>query len=162
MDGHAISFILASLSGLQSVSQQADAMFNARLLDTHPDVYRRFSLDVAPQDRRLLEVLGLILGHMRQSGVTAPIVKVLARSHRVFRLIDAHYEALAETLIWTLRRSLGDSFPIEAERAWLEALWRARQAEGPGRREGRARNAAVIEAGLDNTITQSRASGARF
>lgn len=119
----AISLIIASLDRLDPINQTVEDLFHLRLLDTYPDVYRFFVMDIEPGDRRLLNVLAHILGHVRQCGAVAPTVRTLAGSHRVFQLIEAHYAALAETLIWTLRRSLGDSFTVEVERAWMGALW---------------------------------------
>lgn len=123
MDHRASSLIIASLDRLCPISQTVDDLFHLRLLDTYPDVYRFFIMDIEPRDLRLLHVLAHILGHVRQCGAIAPTVRTLARSHGVFRLIEAHYAALAETLIWTLRRSLGESFTVEVERAWMGALW---------------------------------------
>lgn len=98
-------------------------MFNARLLDAHPDVYRLFVVDIEPQERRLVQTLRFVLGHLGLFGGILPTVRALACSHKVCRLIDAHYEALRETLIWTLRRSLGAGFSVEVERAWHDALF---------------------------------------
>lgn len=123
MDERAMSLVLASLRSLIPKIEQADAMFNARLLETYPDIYRRFAMDIEPQERSPVQTLGLLLGHMGRFGAIAPAVKALAPSRKVCRLIDAHYEALAETLMWTLRRSLGATFTAEVERAWCGALW---------------------------------------
>lgn len=127
MDQRAISLIVASLDDLHPVSQKVDDLFHMRLLDTCSEVYRLFVMDIEPHERRLVHAPGLILAQVRHVGAIAPTVAMLARSQRLFRLIDTHYEALAQTLIWTLRRVLGDSFTIETERAWWSALWDGRQ-----------------------------------
>lgn len=116
-------------------------MFNVRLLDTHPDVYRLFVMDIELADRRLTNALAHILGHVRQCGAIAPTVTILARSHRVFRLIERHYEARAKTLVWTLRRSLGDGFTVDVERAWMGALWGTRRRDDLSAPEPMARYA---------------------
>ncbi|PJR92492.1 hypothetical protein CN878_23705 [Ochrobactrum sp. 695/2009] len=128
MEERTISLVVASLDELHPVSQKVDDLFHMRLLDTCPEIYRLFAMDIEPHERRLFHALGLILGQVRHVGAIAPTVAMLARSQKLFRLIDAHYEALAQTLVWTLRRVLGDSFTIETERAWWSALWDRRHA----------------------------------
>ncbi|KAB2680895.1 hypothetical protein [Brucella pseudintermedia] len=123
MEERTISLIQSSLDGLGPISQKAEDLFHRRLLDSYPEVYRLFFMDTEPEDRRLVHLLGYVSGHIRHTGAIAATVRILAQSNKVFRLIEAHYEALAETLIWTLRRSLTDSFTNEVERAWMRALW---------------------------------------
>ncbi|MDW6023348.1 hypothetical protein SAZ10_16455 [Mesorhizobium sp. BAC0120] len=130
MDDRAISLILGSFRELIPMAEQADVLFNARLLDTCPDVYRLFAADVDPKDRTLVGTLRLIFGHINRFGAILPTVRALAGSHKVFRLIEVYYHELAEVLIWTLRRSLGFRFTTEVERAWHQAL-HAPVAAGP-------------------------------
>ncbi|MGO4686134.1 hypothetical protein [Hyphomicrobium sp. 2TAF46] len=122
MDERSCSLILRSLGKLFPATELVDAMFAARLLNRHPDVYRVFATGIEPQETRLVHTLRLVLGEFRRFGAILPTVRGLARSHKVCRLIDNHYEALGETLIWTLRLCLGAGFSAETERAWHEAL----------------------------------------
>lgn len=144
MDHDSISLVLACIHDLCLVSRSADTMFSLRLLDTYPDVYRLLAMDIDPHDRRLMHVLGLVVVHVRDFGAISPTVAALAQSHKVFRLIEVHYEAIAETLIWTLRRSLGEKFTIETERAWLSALWSAKRADEPGASKETRRSRAPV------------------
>uniref|UniRef100_A0A9E7ZRT2 Globin domain-containing protein n=1 Tax=Bosea sp. NBC_00436 TaxID=2969620 RepID=A0A9E7ZRT2_9HYPH len=122
MDHRSRSLILTNIVALFPIAEQTDATFANRLLETYPEVYRLFAMEIASQERSLVLTLRLMFGNSRQFEEVLPIVQELARSHRIYRLIEPHYQALAETLIWTLRRSLGTGFTGEAERAWLRAL----------------------------------------
>jgi hemoglobin-like flavoprotein len=122
MDPRSRSLILTNIVALFPIAEQADAMFANRLLETYPEVYRLFALEIEPQERSLVLTLRLMFGNSRHFGELLPIVQELARSHRIYRLIEPHYRALAETLLWTLRRSLGSCFTFEAERAWQRVL----------------------------------------
>ena len=122
MDQRSRSLILTNIVALFPIAEQADAMFANRLLETYPEIYRLFALELGPQERSLVLTLRLMFGNSRHFGELLPIVQELARSHRIYRLIEPHYRALAETLLWTLRRSLGSGFTIEAERAWQHTL----------------------------------------
>lgn len=116
--------ILSSVTKLMPMAERVDVLFNERLLDVYPDVYRLFALDIAPEERSLTRTIGLVLAHVRQSGAILPAVKALKRSRKIFGLVEMYYDALGETLIWTLRRSLGVGFSSEVERAWHSALGR--------------------------------------
>lgn len=122
MDPRSHSLILTNIVALFPIAEQADAMFANRLLEIYPEVYRLFAMEIEPRERSLVLTLRLIFGNSRHFGELLPVVQELARSHRIYRLIEPHYLALAETLLWTLRRSLGPGFTIEAERAWQRAL----------------------------------------
>lgn len=122
MNERAMSLVLANFGALVPKLEQADAMFGARLLETYSDVYRRFAMDIEPQERSPVRTLGLLLGQSGRFEAMAHAGKAPAPSPEVCRLIEAHHEALADTLIWTLRRSLGAAFTAEAERAWCGAL----------------------------------------
>lgn len=122
MDPRSRSLILTNIVALFPIAEQADAMFANRLLETYPEVYRLFALEIEPQERSLVLTLRLMFGNSRHFGELLPVVQELARSHRIYRLIEPHYRALAETLLWTLRRSLGSAFTFEAERAWQRVL----------------------------------------
>ncbi len=46
MDARSMSLIRDSLAKLIPIAGQADALFNVRLLDTYPDLYRLFATDI--------------------------------------------------------------------------------------------------------------------
>ena len=125
MDERSASLILSSVTKLMPMAERVDVLFNERLLDVYPDVYRLFALDIAPEERSLTQTIGLVLAHVRQFGAILPAVKALKRSRKMFGLVEMYYDALGETLIWTLRRSLGVGFSSEVERAWHSALGRS-------------------------------------
>ena len=122
MDERTAELVLASLGRLISKADEVDKLFNMRLLDTYPNTHRLFVTDLEPEERRLVQTLKLLLGEVRYFGAILPTVRSLSSSHKVCRLIEFHYTGLAETLIWTLRRSLGPNFSDATERAWHEVL----------------------------------------
>lgn len=111
-----------SLKEIEEIADHVEMTFAARLLDTYPDVYRLFALDLEPQARKVVPTLKLIAHDLPRFGTLLPAVRALAYSRKVCRIIDSHYQPIGETLIWTLRRSLGDSFDSDVERAWHNVL----------------------------------------
>ncbi|RTM07311.1 MAG: hypothetical protein EKK31_12060 [Hyphomicrobiales bacterium] len=128
MDEHTAFLIRSSIAKLTPMAERVDVLFNERLLDIYPDVYRLFALDISPEERKLTETISIVLVHLGYFGAILPTVKALAPSQRIFRLVEMYYDALGETLIWTLRRSLGAGFSSEVERAWNSALSRSSRA----------------------------------
>lgn len=122
MDEHTAFLIRSSIAKLTPMAERVDVLFNERLLDIYPDVYRLFALDISPEERKLTLTISIVLVHLGYFGAILPTVKALAPSHKIFRLVEMYYDALGETLIWTLRRSLGAAFSCEMERAWNSAL----------------------------------------
>src|SRR3569832_227813 len=122
MDEHNAFLGRQSIAKLTPMAERVDMLFNERLLDIYPDVYRLFALDISPAERRLTQTISIVLLHLGYFGAILPSVKALARSRKIFRLVEMHYDALGETLIWSLRRSLGAGFSCEVERAWNIAL----------------------------------------
>lgn len=122
MDLQAASLVVSSLSRLFPLAPYIDAVFNMRLHETHPDLYRLFELYVPPHERSVMRALRKVLGALGDFGASIPTVRALARNSNVFTIVDANYQALGETLIWTLRAGLGNGFTDELERAWNAAL----------------------------------------
>ncbi|GAA5542270.1 hypothetical protein Brsp02_02898 [Brucella sp. NBRC 113783] len=129
MEEHSVSQILESLSKLIPATERVDNLFNSRLLEAYPDIYRVFAADIDPAERSLMQTLTVMLCEVRHFGSIRVTVRALTGTHKICRLIDTYYEALAETLVWTLRRSLGDCFTAEMERIWWEALYTTHQAD---------------------------------
>lgn len=122
MNQQSIGLIRESFDKLVPIADEVEARFSARLFDTYPDVCRIFLMDVAPQERALVRTLERALGRLAESGGFPAAVDELARRHHAFRIAHVYYDALATTLLWTLRHSLGGGFTREVELAWAEAL----------------------------------------
>lgn len=122
MDQCTLLLVEKSLDHLDSVSDGVETMFAHRLLDAYPEVYRLFAMDLEPQARRILPTLRLVMDEIPRFGALLPSVRALACSREICRMVDAHYQPISETLLWTLRRSLGCRFTNEVERAWREML----------------------------------------
>lgn len=122
MDERAIFLIRDSLAQLIPIAGQADAMFNIRLLDTYPELYRIFAMDIDERDRSFVGLLVIAVERLRLHGAIMPAASVLLRERKVYRVVHDNYVAVGLTLIWTLRRCLGAGFTVEVERAWQKAL----------------------------------------
>lgn len=66
-------------------------------------------------------MLALVVNGLDKLDVILPAVQQLARRHNNYGVVDAHYEAVGDTLLWTLRHGLGSDFTADVEAAWTEA-----------------------------------------
>ncbi|MBP2449069.1 globin family protein [Rhizobium leguminosarum] len=122
MNQHNISLVQESFRKLVPRAGQVGLMFYGRLFEIFPEVRPMFAADIGPQSRKLVQMLALVVNGLDKLDTILPAVKELARRHKGYGVVEAHYKAVGQTLIWTLRRGLGDDFTLEVERAWSEAF----------------------------------------
>jgi NAD(P)H-flavin reductase len=73
------------------------------------------------QRDRLVGALGHIVSHVDEVGQLVPYLQDLGRDHRKFGALAAHYPAVGEALITTLRHFSGTSWTPELEADWSAA-----------------------------------------
>lgn len=122
MNQHNVSLVQESFKKLVPNADQVGLTFYGRLFETFPEVRPMFAEDIGPQSKKLVQMLALVVNGLHKLDAILPAVKDLARRHKGYGVVEAHYEAVGLTLIWTLRRGLGDAFTQEVEGAWSEAF----------------------------------------
>lgn len=122
MDERSMSLIRDSLEKLIPIAEQANALFNVRLLDTYPDLYRLFAMDIDARQPNFVRSLAIAVARLQRHGAILPATSDVVGERKVYRLVHDNYEAVGLTLMWTLRRCLGTKFTFEVERAWQKAL----------------------------------------
>ncbi|OAF11566.1 globin family protein [Bradyrhizobium neotropicale] len=122
MNEQTISLVQESFKKLAPKADEVGMMFYDRLFEIYPEVRPMFARDIGPQSRKLVQMLALVVNGLRNLDSILPAVKELAQRHHGYGVVDAHYQAVGSTLIWTLRRSLGEAFTTEVERAWHDAF----------------------------------------
>lgn len=121
MDSETVARVQTSFKKLVPVADQVGADFYARLFAAYPEVRPMFAEDIGPQSKKLVQMLALVVNGLDKLHAILPAVRKLARNHNGYGVVDAHYEAVGETLIATLRGELADAFTPEVEAAWTEA-----------------------------------------
>ena len=100
------------------IAEQAATLFYNRLFEVAPDVKTLFKGDMAEQGRKLFQVIAFAVNSLDNPGVLLPVVRNLGNKHRTYGLQLTHYEAVGETLLWTLNKGLGEAFTPEVKTAW--------------------------------------------
>jgi hemoglobin-like flavoprotein len=121
MNEQTISLVQKSFRTLIPMADHVGSTFYARLFEAYPDVRPMFAADIGPQSKKLVQMLAVVVNGLDRLDTILPAVQQLARRHKGYGVVDAHYGAVGETLIGTLRQGLGEGFTSEVEAAWTQA-----------------------------------------
>lgn len=135
-----------SFRDIVPIADAVGTMFYARLFENHPELRPLFVGDVDHQARKLVQMLAVAVNGLHRIEAITPILEDLARRHRAYGVVDAHYAIVGETLLWTLENALGPTFTPELNAAWsnayqlLSGIMRARSVVPSGCDPARSRS----------------------
>jgi hemoglobin-like flavoprotein len=99
----------------------AAVLFYGRLFDTDPALKPLFRRPMDIQGRRLMAMIGTAVDNLGNLQAFVSTVQDLGRRHMTYGVKDAHYDAVADALLWTLEQALDLDYTAEVEEAWLAA-----------------------------------------
>ncbi|MEQ8289055.1 MAG: globin family protein [Gammaproteobacteria bacterium] len=102
------------------ISDQAAAMFYARLFEIAPEVKPLFSGDMEAQGKKLMQMINTAVDNIEDVEKIIPALEDLGKRHVGYGVTDEHYAQVAEALLWTLEQGLGDAFTEDVKQAWTE------------------------------------------
>ncbi len=133
-----ISLIQNSYRQLGVITEHAGAIFFARLFEIEPASRGLFEGDIAAQGARMMQTIGYFVISLDQMDVTMKALRQTGLRHAESRISDSLYQAIGDTLLWTLARCLGTNFTMEVRSAWGKAYWLLAETMKAGTRDGRA------------------------
>ncbi len=77
-----------------------------------------FKHDMRIQGIKLMTMLAMIVYNLHQPGHILPAVRDLGQRHVGYGVKDGDYDALRESLLWTLEQVLGEDFTPAVSDAW--------------------------------------------
>ena len=92
--------------------------FYARLFEARPDVRRLFPADIDGQVRKLIDMLGAIVGALDTPELLDRRFAELGRRHAGYGVSEDDYDDVGAALLKALRESFGGAFTSELEQAW--------------------------------------------
>ena len=113
-----ITLVKDSFAKVRPIAPQAAALFYGRLFEIAPEVRPLFKGDIEEQGRKLMQVIATAVGALDRLDTIVPTVQDLGRRHVKYGVSDAHYDKVAEALLWTLGQGLGDGFTPAVREAW--------------------------------------------
>jgi nitric oxide dioxygenase len=121
MNAETVRQVQESFKSLIPMADQVGALFYSRLFETHPGLRPMFAQDIQPQAKKLVQMLALVVSGLHRLDTLLPVARDLARRHNRYGVVEAHYAAVGETLMWTLEQGLGDAFTPALRHAWSTA-----------------------------------------
>ena len=116
-----IDLVRESWAKVVPIADQAAAAFYARLFELDPSLRSLFKSDMKAQGRKLMSMIGTVVANLRNLSTIVPVIEDLGRRHVGYGVKPAHYDTVAEALLWTLEKGLGDAFTSETREAWTRA-----------------------------------------
>lgn len=116
-----IELVQSSFAKVAPISEQAAALFYARLFELAPQVQPLFRGDMAEQGRKLMAMLATVVNGLTQLEVIVPAAQKLAQRHVAYGARPEYYPVVGTALLDTLSQGLGKDFTPEVREAWTAA-----------------------------------------
>jgi hemoglobin-like flavoprotein len=110
--------VQASWAQVQPIAHVAGPLFYELLFRVDPSLRPLFRGDVDVQAVKLMQMIGVAVGHLDDLPTLVPALQQLGRRHHGYGVRREHYDTVGTTLLATLRQGLGPSFTPEVEAAW--------------------------------------------
>ena len=113
-----IELVQSSWEKVKPISEQAAELFYGRLFELDPSLKPLFKGDMKEQGKKLMATLGLAVTSLTKLETILPAVQDLGRRHVQYGVPDESYQTVAEALLWTLGKGLGEDFTDDVKEAW--------------------------------------------
>ena len=121
MTPHQIKLVQTSFAKVAPIAATAADLFYGRLFEIAPQVRRMFPDDLSEQKKKLMAMLGTVVGGLNHLDTLVPAVQALGRRHGGYGVTVAHYTQVGAALLWTLEKGLGEAFTPDVKDAWATA-----------------------------------------
>ena len=116
-----IDLVQESFGKVLPIAEIAADMFYARLFELDPALRKLFKGDMKKQGGMLMSMIASAVRGLKDPNALIPVLTALGRRHAGYGVMDAHYTTVAEALLWTLEKGLGEQFDDETRKAWAAA-----------------------------------------
>lgn len=95
-------------------------LFYDRLFHQYPEVRPMFKGDMQEQGVKLMKMLDLAVNSIDDVESLMEPLKEAGKAHKGFGVVEADYQKVAASLLWTLEQGLGDVFTPKVREAWTQ------------------------------------------
>ena len=104
------------------IATTAADLFYDKLFEIDPSLDVLFDgVDLASQKQKLLQALATTVAGLDAPEDLISRLSDLGRRHASYGVVDAHYEIVGRSLMWTLEQGLRDEWTPQAQEAWTAA-----------------------------------------
>ena len=121
MNPKQIELVQSSFAQVAPIAEVAAALFYQRLFELDPSLRPMFRGDMIEQGKKLMTMLGSVVGNLRHLDRIVPGVRALGARHADYGVRDEHYDTVGAALLWTLDKGLGEGFTDDVREAWTAA-----------------------------------------
>ena len=118
MTSSEISLVKESFRMIAPSSDQAAALFYARLFELDPELREVFRGDMVEQGRKLMHMIATAVAALDRIDTLLPAVRDLGARHARYGMNEEHYATAGAALMWTLEKGLGADFTPSVRDAW--------------------------------------------
>jgi hemoglobin-like flavoprotein len=101
-------------------SKEAGTMFYDKLFSLDPSLKPLFRENPATQAQKLVSMITFVVHKLNNLSEIIKDVEALGQRHRNYKVRPEHYKTVAEALLWTLEKGMGDDWSAELREAWVE------------------------------------------
>ena len=98
---------------------EAGIIFYNRLFEIDPSLRTLFKGDIKSQSQKLVSLITFAVHKLNSLDEILSDVKALGMRHNKYHVKEEHYATVAQALLWTLEKGLGDRWNEELKNAWV-------------------------------------------
>ncbi len=115
-----IEMVTTTWDSVAKISDTAAELFYGKLFELDPKLKELFKGDMTEQGKKLMQMIGVAVANLHQLDQVLEPVKALGERHVDYKVEDKDYDTVAEALLWTLEKGLGDAWNDDVKAAWTE------------------------------------------
>lgn len=116
-----IELVQETYAEVRADAEGATRLFYSKLFERHPSLREMFAEDMAEQQRRLTQMIGVAVANLHCVDALLPALHHLGRRHLDYGVRDAHFDLVGEALLEALAEVFGPRFTVDVREAWAAA-----------------------------------------
>jgi len=115
-----IQLVTDSWQKVLPIKDTAAELFYGRLFELDPSLQALFKGDMKEQGERLMNMINIAVNALNRLEDVVPAIQAMGRRHKDYGVQRAHYDTVAQALLWTLGQGLGPAFSPDVKDAWTQ------------------------------------------
>ena len=115
-----IQLVTDSWQKVLPIKETAAELFYGRLFELDPSLQALFNGDMKEQGERLMNMINIAVNALNRLEDVVPAIQAMGRRHKDYGVQRAHYDTVAQALLWTLGQGLGPAFSPDVKDAWTQ------------------------------------------